>query len=61
MRRKLGAADDVARVRIALADRVRAAGFAFALAAEAWCVGFGVFLVRYAPLLWRPRADGRLG
>jgi uncharacterized protein involved in response to NO len=32
-----------------------------ALAAAAWCAAFGVFVVRYAPMLWRARADGRPG
>lgn len=32
-----------------------------ALAAAAWCAAFGVFLVRYAPMLWRARVDGRPG
>jgi uncharacterized protein involved in response to NO len=27
----------------------------------AWALAFGLFLVRYAPWLWRPRADGQPG
>ncbi|MCC6295500.1 MAG: NnrS family protein, partial [Pseudomonadales bacterium] len=54
-----------AAVALAAAARVGLASVAprlgVALAAGAWCVAFGLFLVRYAPLLWRPRADGRPG
>ena len=54
-----------AAVTLAAAARVALAGaaprLAVALAAGAWCFGFGVFVIRYAPLLWRPRADGRPG
>jgi uncharacterized protein involved in response to NO len=32
-----------------------------ALAAAAWCAAFGVFVVRYAPMLWRARVDVRRG
>lgn len=48
-----------AAVRVGLASV--APRLAVALAAALWCLGFGVFLVRYAPMLWRPRADGRPG
>ncbi len=27
----------------------------------AWTLGFGLFVLVYAPMLWRPRADGRPG
>ena len=54
-----------AAVALAAAARVGLASvaprLAVALAAAAWCVAFGVFVVRYAPMLWRPRADGRPG
>jgi uncharacterized protein involved in response to NO len=26
-----------------------------------WACGFGLYAVRYAPLLWRPRLDGKPG
>lgn len=26
-----------------------------------WCSGFGLFAARYLPVLWKPRADGRMG
>lgn len=54
-----------AAVALAAAARAGLAGVAprlgVALAAVAWCVGFGVFVVCYAPMLWRPRVDGRPG
>jgi len=54
-----------AAVALAAAARVGLASVApllgVALAAAAWCVAFGVFLVRYAPMLWRARVDGRPG
>jgi uncharacterized protein involved in response to NO len=31
------------------------------LAALCWSVAFGIFLVIYAPILWRPRIDGKTG
>jgi uncharacterized protein involved in response to NO len=31
------------------------------VAGIAWMFAFGIFLVVYAPILWRPRADGRPG
>jgi uncharacterized protein involved in response to NO len=31
------------------------------VAALAWMISFGIFLVVYAPILWWPRADGRPG
>jgi uncharacterized protein involved in response to NO len=31
------------------------------VAALTWMASFGIFLVVYAPILWRPRADGRPG
>jgi uncharacterized protein involved in response to NO len=31
------------------------------VAALTWMASFGIFLVVYAPILWRPRADGRAG
>lgn len=31
------------------------------LAAAAWLLAFALFLLLYAPILWRPRADGRPG
>ena len=34
---------------------------AVALAAGLWCLAFGMFVVRYAPMLWRARVDGRPG
>lgn len=58
----LGAA---AFAALAAALRVGLAGAAprlgVALASAAWCVGFGLFVVRYAPMLWRARVDGRPG
>jgi uncharacterized protein involved in response to NO len=54
-----------AAVALAAAARVGLASVAprlgVALAAATWCVAFGVFLVRYAPMLWRARADSRPG
>jgi uncharacterized protein involved in response to NO len=26
-----------------------------------WSAGFALFALRYAPVLWRPRLDGRAG
>ncbi|MBI2380453.1 MAG: NnrS family protein [Gammaproteobacteria bacterium] len=26
-----------------------------------WCLGFGLFAARYLPVLWKARADGRMG
>ena len=52
---------------IALAAAVRAGPaavaprLAVALAATLWCLGFGLFLWRYAPMLIRPRVDGGAG
>jgi uncharacterized protein involved in response to NO len=31
------------------------------VAATAWMLSFGIFLLCYAPILWRPRADGAPG
>jgi len=31
------------------------------VSAGLWCLGFGLFAIRYAPTLLRPRADGRPG
>lgn len=31
------------------------------VAALAWCIAFALYLVRYAPMLWRPRVDGKPG
>ena len=31
------------------------------LAALAWCLAFGLYLLRYAPMLWHPRVDGKPG
>lgn len=54
-----------AAVAVATAVRVALAGvaprLAVALAAAAWCAAFGMFVVRYAPMLWRARVDGRPG
>jgi len=52
---------------VALAAVVRAslAGAAprltVAVSATLWCLGFGLFLWRYAPMLIRPRVDGGVG
>lgn len=52
---------------VALAAGVRAslAGvaprLAVAVAAALWCLGFGLFVYRYGPMLWRPRVDGGPG
>jgi uncharacterized protein involved in response to NO len=34
---------------------------AIVLSAALWCAGFGLFAIRYAPALVRPRVDGRPG
>ena len=34
---------------------------AVVVSAGLWCLGFGLFAIRYAPTLLRPRADGRPG
>jgi len=34
---------------------------AIVVSAALWCIGFGVFAIRYAPTLIRPRLDGRPG
>ncbi|MGY4530944.1 uncharacterized protein involved in response to NO [Pseudomonas sp. TE3786] len=31
------------------------------LAGTCWCAAFALFLYRYGPMLWRPRADGQPG
>lgn len=50
---------------LAAVTRVALAGsqprLAVALAAGFWCLGFGLFVYRYGPMLWRPRVDGRPG
>jgi uncharacterized protein involved in response to NO len=54
-----------AAVALAAAARAGLVGVAprlgVTLAAVAWCLGFGVFVVCYAPMLWRARVDGRPG
>jgi len=34
---------------------------AVVVSAALWCAGFGLFAIRYAPALIRPRLDGRPG
>ena len=50
---------------LAALTRVALAGsqprLAVALAAGFWCLGFGLFVCRHGPMLWRPRVDGRPG
>lgn len=48
-----------AMARVFLVDA--APRLAVVLAAGFWCLGFGLFLYRYAPVLCRARADGRPG
>lgn len=52
-------------IGIATAVRVGLAGaaprLAVALSAALWCLGFGLFVHGYGPMLWRPRVDGGPG
>jgi uncharacterized protein involved in response to NO len=60
----------VAYVLITIAALARTLGVAFlpshylftlAIAAVAWTASFAIFLAVYAPILWRPRVDGKAG
>jgi len=51
----------LARVASALAPGATAAAFLLALGGVLWAAAFGLYVVLYAPILVRPRVDGREG
>ncbi|MGB5098629.1 MAG: NnrS family protein, partial [Porticoccaceae bacterium] len=54
-----GAVALAAVVRVALAGM--APRLAVVMAAALWCLGFGLFVYCYGPMLWRARVDGGPG